>query len=51
MIRRDEFQQFAAESGLREEVIEKDYAIGWVLWGIAMNRGSPQRGRSRAAPA
>lgn len=34
MIGRDDLNQRVSEWGLREEVVEKDYAIGWFLWGI-----------------
>lgn len=35
MIRHEEIKGLVAEWGLREDVIEKDYVIGWVLWGIS----------------
>lgn len=34
MISRFELDQRVREWGLREEVVEKDYVLGWVLWGI-----------------
>jgi len=34
MIEHREIKNLVAEWGLREDVIEKDYVIGWVLWGI-----------------
>lgn len=34
MISRRDLQARAAEWGLREDVVEKDYVLGWVLWGI-----------------
>lgn len=34
MISRSDIEQRVREWGLREEVVEKDYIIGWVLWGI-----------------
>ena len=34
MITHQEIKNFVTEWGLREDVIEKDYVIGWVLWGI-----------------
>jgi predicted nucleotidyltransferase component of viral defense system len=34
MIRHDEIRDLVVEWGIREDVIEKDYAIGWFLWGI-----------------
>ncbi len=34
MIAHDEIKGLVAELSLREDVIEKDYIIGWVLWGI-----------------
>ena len=35
MIPRVELQERATAVGLAEAVVEKDYVIGWVLWGIA----------------
>jgi len=34
MITNQEIRNLVTEWGLREDVIEKDYVIGWVLWGI-----------------
>jgi len=34
MITHQEIRNLVTEWGLREDVIEKDYVIGWVLWGI-----------------
>lgn len=34
MITHQEIKNLVSEWGLREDVIEKDYVIGWVLWGI-----------------
>lgn len=34
MISHEEIKNLVTEWGLREDVIEKDYVIGWVLWGI-----------------
>jgi predicted nucleotidyltransferase component of viral defense system len=34
VITRASLQQRAAEWGLTEEVVEKDYVLGWLLWGI-----------------
>lgn len=34
MISRFDLDQRVREWGLREDVVEKDYALGWVLWGI-----------------
>ncbi len=34
MISRADIDQRVREWGLREDVIEKDYVIGWLLWGI-----------------
>lgn len=34
MIPRAALQERALEWGLTEEVVEKDYALGWLLWGI-----------------
>lgn len=35
MISHEEIKGLVSEWGLREDVIEKDYVIGWVLWGIS----------------
>jgi len=37
MITHQEIKDLVAEWGLREDVIEKDYVIGWILWGISTN--------------
>jgi predicted nucleotidyltransferase component of viral defense system len=34
MIQHSEIKNLEIEWGLREDVIEKDYVIGWLLWGI-----------------
>ena len=34
MITRLDIEERVREWGLREDVVEKDYVIGWVLWGI-----------------
>jgi len=34
MILHQEIKNLVSEWGLREDVIEKDYVIGWLLWGI-----------------
>ena len=34
MIAHDDIRELVAEWRLREDVIEKDYVIGWLLWGI-----------------
>lgn len=34
MINHQEIKNLEIEWGLREDVIEKDYVIGWLLWGI-----------------
>ena len=34
MITRLDIEEHVREWGLREDVVEKDYVIGWVLWGI-----------------
>ncbi len=33
MITRLDIEERVREWGLREDVVEKDYVIGWVLWG------------------
>lgn len=35
MIRHEEIKDLVVEWGIREDVIEKDYVIGWLLWGIS----------------
>ena len=35
MISHQEIKNLVAEWGLREDIIEKDYVIGWLLWGIS----------------
>ncbi len=37
MISRIDIEQRVREWGLRKDVVEKDYVIGWVLWGIGRN--------------
>src|SRR3989338_2663787 len=34
MINHEEIKNLVTQWELREDVIEKDYVIGWVLWGI-----------------
>jgi predicted nucleotidyltransferase component of viral defense system len=34
MINRQAIEERVREWGLREDVVEKDYVLGWVLWGI-----------------
>ena len=36
MISLQEIKQEAARWNIREDIIEKDYVLGWVLWGIAL---------------
>ena len=37
MISRTELNERVQEWGLREDIVEKDYVIGWLLWGIGLN--------------
>ncbi len=37
MINRADLNERVQEWGLREDVVEKDYVIGWLLWGIGSN--------------
>lgn len=37
MIGRAEIDERVREWGLREDVVEKDYVLGWLLWGIAVD--------------
>jgi hypothetical protein len=34
MIRRVDIDDRVREWGLRDDVVEKDYVLGWVLWGV-----------------
>lgn len=34
MISHEDIKNLVSEWGLREDIIEKDYVIGWILWGI-----------------
>ena len=34
MIDRADIEERVREWGLREDVVEKDYVLGWLLWGI-----------------
>jgi predicted nucleotidyltransferase component of viral defense system len=37
MIKPGEIQQKARETGVRDQQIEKDYVLSWILKGIAQN--------------
>lgn len=37
MISKSEIASVAAQWGLGDHIMEKDYALGWLLWGIAKN--------------
>ena len=37
MINHEEIKNLVVEWNIREDVIEKDYVIGWVLWGIGQD--------------
>lgn len=39
MIGRADLEERVREWGLREDIVEKDYVIGWVLWGIGSDDG------------
>ena len=45
MITRTDLNERVREWGLREDVVEKDYALGWALWGIGSH---PQLAKSWA---
>ena len=45
MISHNDIKNLVSEWGLREDIIEKDYVIGWVLWGIGSD---PDLGRKWA---
>jgi len=34
MINHQEIKNLEIEWGIREDIIEKDFVIGWILWGI-----------------
>ena len=34
MISHEDIKNLVSEWSLREDIIEKDYVIGWILWGI-----------------
>lgn len=38
MISHQEIKNLVSEWGLREDVIEKDYVLGWVFWGISQEK-------------
>lgn len=38
MINLAEIKQEASKNNIREDIIEKDYCLGWVIWGIASNK-------------
>ena len=37
MIARQDLEERVREWGLREDVVEKDYVLGWVLWGVGQH--------------
>jgi predicted nucleotidyltransferase component of viral defense system len=43
MVSRASLQERALEWGLTEEVVEKDYVLGWLLWGIGSQPGLAER--------
>jgi predicted nucleotidyltransferase component of viral defense system len=43
MISRADLQARAREWGLTEEVVEKDYVLGWLLWGIGSHPALAER--------
>jgi predicted nucleotidyltransferase component of viral defense system len=46
MILHDELKNLETEWGLREDIIEKDYLLGWVLWGIGADPVLSESGRT-----
>ena len=42
MITRAAIEERVREWGLREDVVEKDYVLGWLLWGISTNESLGQ---------
>jgi len=51
MIVRATLQTRAREWGLTEEVVEKDYVLGWLLWASDRTPLCASTGCSRAGPA
>ena len=51
VITRADIVERVAEWGLTEEVVEKDYVLGWLLWGIGTDPVLVERGSSRAGRA
>ncbi len=51
MIDRSEIMEFSREFGLRANVVEKDYVLGWVLAGIFNHPDIGPVGLSREGPA
>jgi hypothetical protein len=45
VIRKQDILDRAAEWGLRPEVVEKDYVLGWLLAGFEVTRSSRERRR------
>ena len=37
MISYEDIKNLSAENGVSEHIIEKNYVIGWVLWGIGQD--------------
>jgi len=52
MIRRADIVERVQEWGLAEQVVEKDYVLGWVLWGIGSSifSGGEPKGTTTSAP-
>ena len=51
MIARTAIEQRVREWGLTEDVVEKDYVLGWLLWGIGSDGTPDLLGSSKAGPA
>ncbi len=51
MITRADIVERVHEWGLTEQVIEKDYILGWLLWGLALIRCSARSEFSKVARA
>jgi hypothetical protein len=51
VIGRPEVVERVAEWQLAEEVVEKDYVLGWLLWGIGADPALGDSGCSRAVHA
>jgi len=49
MISRFDLDERVREWSLRDDIVEKDYVLGWLLWGIGADETLGPSGRSKAA--